>query len=437
MIKKLLKKFIPFQALQMYHKFMAYFAAFWYRNPSEKLIVIGITGTNGKSSTIDVLAHLLESAGYRVGVTSTVKFKVAEREWLNDKKMTMLGRFQTQRLLKEMVDEKCDFAIVETTSQGIEQFRHIAVNYDVVVFTNLTPEHIEAHGGFENYKLAKGKLFKHLMARSHKTVKGKHISKVSVVNIDDDHADFFLGFNADWKYGFGIEKDKMDTTLVKANDVQLGVTTTFEVNAQKFETSLPGLFNVYNLLTAITVARHFDITWQSLQQAVKNFEGIPGRMERIDSPKGVHVIVDYAYEPKALEKVYEVLNKIKKQRILQVLGSCGGGRDVARRPILGKIAAQNAEKIYITNEDPYDDDPRMIMDQIAEGAHKELGSNSQNIQIIEDRREAIRAALLEAQPGDMVLVTGKGSEQAMVVGDKLIPWDDRVVVKELIKELGV
>lgn len=435
MIKKIIKKFVPAFLLQMYHKALAVLAAVLYGFPSKKIIVIGVTGTNGKSTTIDILTRILEQSGENVGVSSTIKFKVGEKEWLNDKKMTMPGRFQLQKLLDRMVKAGCKFAIIETTSQGIEQFRHLGVNYDVAVFTNLTPEHIEAHGGFENYKKAKGKLFEHLMAMPHKRFGGTRISKVSVINVDDEHADFFLQFKADWKYGYGIDGNKMDVTMMRARDIKYGESVTFDVNNIPITTHLPGRFNIYNILAAISVAQHFGVSWNSIQKTLDTSFGVEGRVEYISKGQPFKVIVDYAHEPHAVEQLYNVVETLSHKRILHVLGSCGGGRDAARRPLLGALAARNADSVIVTDEDPYDEDPRSIMDQVAQGAYDILGKDAKNIRIIEDRREAIRFALQTAEKNDIVLITGKGSEQAMVVGDKHIPWDDRKVVREELKAL--
>jgi len=186
MVKKILKKIIPEMMIMKYHYFLAKISAFLYRYPSNKMLVIGVTGTSGKSSTCYFIAQILEQAGLKIGLTSTTVFKIGSREWLNDKKMTMLGRSQTQKFLAQMLKEKCQVAIVETSSQGIEQFRHMGINYDILVFTNLYPEHLEAHGGFENYKKAKGKLFAYLTKQKNKKLKFNNqkltIKKTSIIN---------------------------------------------------------------------------------------------------------------------------------------------------------------------------------------------------------------------------------------------------------------
>ena len=215
-ILNIIKKFIPrrlFAKLQpIYHWSLAKLAALFYGYPSNKMIVIGVTGTAGKSSTCYFMAQLLETAGFKVGMTTTTLFKILDKEWLNDKKMTMLGRFQAQHLLHSMLRNKCNVAIIETSSQGIQQFRHIGINYDILVFTNLYPEHIEAHNGFENYKKAKGVLFDYLsQCKNKKIIINKRqidINKTILANIDDEYAKYFLNFKAEQKIGFTLNKKK-------------------------------------------------------------------------------------------------------------------------------------------------------------------------------------------------------------------------------------
>lgn len=440
MIKQILKNIIPNSLLMSYHKGLALLAAFVYRYPSEKLIVIGVTGTNGKSTTVNIMSDLLEGAGFKVGITSTIHFKIAGKIIVNKKKMSMLGRFQSQKLLSQMVKAGCEYAIVETTSQGIEQFRHIGINYDVVLFTNLTPEHIEAHGGFENYKNAKGKLFKHLMTKKHKVINGKKVEKAIVVNGDDSNANYFLNFNADKKIVFGIESKENKGGMafdLKASEIQYNKNTEFNVDGVLYSMQLLGRFNIYNALAALSVVSYLGVETDSLQATLAKIKGVPGRMETIDEGQDFKVIVDYAYEPAALTEVFKLLEIIKHNKIIHVLGSCGGGRDIARRSILGKLSAKNADYVIVTNEDPYTDDPMEIINDVAKGAQNNNKVENKDLFKIEDRKEAIDYALHLAKEGDIVLITGKGSEPVMSIGTKLIPWDDRKVTRELLQNLKV
>ncbi len=442
-MKSLLKKIIPSFFIGWYHQVLAILAMLVYGNPSNKLIVIGVTGTNGKSTVVNLIGKILEEADFKVGWTSTANFKIADKEWLNDQKMTMLGRFKTQKLLKAMVTAGCKYAIIETSSEGIKQCRHLGINYDIVVFTNLTPEHLEAHGGFLNYKKAKGKLFAHLTKRKRKKIAGQIIKKTIIVNADDQNADYYLNFVADNKLTFSLNQPS-DFQVARLELTANG--TIFNLQSLVFKTNLLGRVNIYNCLAAIAVAKSQNINEEIIKTALLKYQGMPGRFEFIKtgsasrrSGQNFKVMVDYAPEPESMKHLYETLKIFKFNKIIHVLGSCGGGRDKNRQPILGKIAAQNSQMVIITNEDPYDDDPLKIINNVAEGALKagkilnQSGSARQNLFKIEDRREAIAKALSLAQEGDLVLITGKGCEQYICMANgKKIPWDDRKVVKELL-----
>ena len=467
------KKLFPQQLLVVYHFILAWLAAVWYKFPSEKLIVIGVTGTTGKTTSVYLIAKALEQAGYKVGYTSTAMFKVADKEWLNDKKMTMAGRFFTQKILRQMVKAGCEYAIIETTSQGIEQFRHRFINYDILVFTGLYPEHIEAHGGFENYKAAKGKLFEHLseckskysnekkkvqpIKNEIKKIHLERVPKIIIVNGDDKQAEYFLNFKAEEKIAYHTTRNRQHITpdnilSVIANNIAVKSNgTQFFVDGVRFNLRLLGEFNAQNALTAISVGVSQGLSLEQIKTGLEKITGVPGRFERITSPhltpnpspyqgegddlNNFTVIVDYAFEPRAVAKLYETVKLIEHNRIIHVLGSAGGGRDIARRPLLGKAAGECADVIIITNEDPYDDDPQIIIDQVAVGAAKAGKILGENLFKIIDRREAIKQALKIAAAGDVVLITGKGCEQAIcVAGGKKIPWDDRQVVREELEK---
>ncbi len=420
-MKSLIKKLIPKQALGWYHRAVGELAAVLYGHPSEKLVVIGVTGTKGKSSTVMLIGRFLQEAGEKVGWTSTATFRVGEREWLNDTKMTMLGRFALQRLLAQMVAAGCTYAIVETSSEGISQFRHRAINYDMVLLTNLTPEHIEAHGGFENYKQAKLELFKHLTRRPGKTIRGKKIDKVAVVNADSKQADEFLKISADVTRPYSLNEVSDIETL--ADD------TRFSYGGIKFSTRLLGTFNIYNIIAAITAVQEYGVSPSSCEKALTHIDALPGRMEFIQR-QPFAVIVDYAHEPASTQQLYETVKLLEPKRIIQVFGSTGGGRDIGRRAKLGELAARFCDMVIITTDDPYDDDPAEIARAVVEGAEREGGKKI----IIElDRQKAIELAVRSAQQGDVVLITGKGSEQAMVVRGRKLPWDDREVARSALK----
>lgn len=437
MLKERIRALLPESVLNSYHLTLAYLAALCYGFPSNSLIVIGVTGTSGKSSTTQFLGRLLESAGHKVGWATTVDFKVGDREWVNDKKMTMLGRFQTQRLLREMVRAGCAYAIVETSSQGIAQFRHVAINYDVAVFTNLTPEHIESHGGFENYKQAKGKLFAHTKQCAEKSYPHA-MRKMAIVNTDDEHAAYFLSFRLPHQVGFGFRATDASLPLQASyhaeNEQNTPNGTTFSVEGYPFTLHPLGHFQVLNALAAIATAHELGVSWGTLHEGVAKLAPVPGRLESIEEGQPFSVIVDYAFTPAAFTAVYETIALFKPKRLIHVTGSAGGGRDVARRAILGTMAAEHADIVIITNEDPYDDDPWEIINNVADAAKAAGKQDGVNLFRMLDREEAIQKAVDLAGPGDLVLITGKGSEPVMVVANgKKVPCDDRVSAHRALK----
>lgn len=431
-----LKKFIPEPVLAVYHFALAKLAVALYAAPANELIVIGVTGTNGKSSTVQFIAQILTELGEKVGYTSTAGFNIAGEDIVNKMKMTMPGRFALQALLRRMVKAGCTYAIVETSSQGILQYRHLGINYDVAVFTNLTPEHLEAHGGFENYKRAKGRLFAHLSARARKEIRGKKIPKISVLNADDEHSAYFGKFKADKRVYFGWQQSSQIDYWAKelAADAQGADVMVNDIPA-RFQ--LSARFQRLNALAAIATVASLGYSLPDVVAAAETLLGVPGRFERIQAGQPFAVIVDYAYEPYALKALFEAVKRAGHKRIIGIHGSAGGGRDVARRPQIGKIAAEHEDVVIVTNEDPYDEDPRAIIEQVAVGARNAGKVEGKNLLLIPDRRAAIQQAINIAIPGDVVLITGKGSEPVMAVANgKKIPWDDRQEALQALDKIG-
>ena len=423
-MKEFIKKFIPSFLINFYHFLLAFLGALIYQFPARRLKVIGVTGTNGKSTVAEMITKIFEDSnppttlplasgeraptGYKVASLSSIKFKIGEKEWPNTLRMTMPGRLKLQRFLRQAVDSGCQYVVLEVTSEGIKQYRHKFIDFDVAVFTNLTPEHIEAHGSFEKYRETKGKLF-------------QATKNIHIINIDDENAEYFLQFPAERKYTYGLNQGDVNNRNLQLN------------------LRLIGDFNIYNALAAISVGISQGIDLETCKSAVEKIKGIPGRMEEVIS-QPFKVFVDYAFTPNALEKVYQTLSS----KLVCVLGACGGGRDKWKRPVLGELAAKYCDKVIVTNEDPYNEDPIEIIDQVANGALKEIRVNprsyprkSASIYKILDRREAIRKSLELAKPGDIVIITGKGCEPSIcVTGGKKIPWDDREVAREEIKRLS-
>ncbi len=430
-----IRKIVPAPVFRAYHRVLSWLAAARYGWPSEKLIVVGVTGTNGKSTTSYLTAKALEATGAKTGCSTTALFKIGDREWTNASKMTMLGRFQLQKLLADMVKAGCRYAVVETSSQGIVQDRHRHINYDLCIFTNLTPEHIEAHGGFEKYKQAKIELFRHLARSMRKTRDGVRIEKTAVLDRMSEHAKDFVVPGLDhvvW-YGIGMGEGLNATDLKNE-----GWKTSFMVDGHRGSVDLPGQINVENAMAAIATATSLGLPLDAVLQKIALVPGMPGRYERIDEGQPFMVIVDYAYEPAALGKLFDVADRYKGDgQIIHLTGSAGGGRDVARRAVIGRLSAERADITIVANEDPYDDDPMTIINDVANAAAAAGKRDGETLFRILDRHEAIQKAIELARPGDIVLLTGKGNEPVIAGpnGTK-IPSDDRKIAREALMRLG-
>lgn len=454
---KAAKRFIPARLFRLlappYHRFLAWAAAFWYRRPSRELIVIGITGTKGKSTTVFLAGRMLEAAGHRVGWSSSLSFKVGEREWLNPYHVTMPGRFVLQRLLREMVDAGCEYAFIEVTSEAIKQFRHRHIWFDAAVFTNLAPEHIESHGGYGAYRAAKLGLFRGVAARPPKTIGGRMVPRWIAVNLDDPEAPRFLEFSVDAKYAFRILDAQfrspdapnilpLTARILDAVNVSVGPEGSrfrlAERDAGTFVTTpLVGAFNIANILAAAAATiGEPGMDREVVRNVAAATDVIPGRMEEIRAGQPFRVIVDLAHTPDSYRAVFAAIQAARREgdRIIAVFGSAGGGRDTWKRPELGRIAAEAADRLVITNEDPYDENPQDILQAIAAGARAERPDIP--IETIPDRRSAIAAALRRARTQDAVLILGKGTEQTLVLAPGPVSWDDRVVVREELAKLG-
>jgi len=408
--KEIVKKYTPKFLLKLYYFLWALLGAiiFCFPGKSKKMKIIGVTGTSGKSTTVDLITKILEEAGEDAASISSIRFKVGKKEWANKYKMTMPGRLVIQKLLSQAKKAKCKYVVLEVTSEGIKQFRHKFINFDMAVFTNLTPEHIESHGGFDNYRNEKLKLF-------------NNTKNIHVINFDDENAKYFLNVPAKQKISFSMN----DIEKVELSESY----SLFRLNGTEFIVQLLGGFNIYNCLSAIKVAEAYGVDLEICKKALEEAKGISGRMEVI-STSPIKVIVDYAHTPEQLEAVYKTFNHSagseRGESLICVLGSCGGGRDKWKRPVLGEIAKKYCKEIIITNEDPYDEDPMEIMSQVA----KTAGPKAEKIL---DRREAIEKAVALAKTGESVIITGKGSEPWMCLENgRKIPWDDRQIAREAL-----
>ncbi|MCK5059930.1 MAG: UDP-N-acetylmuramyl-tripeptide synthetase [Candidatus Pacebacteria bacterium] len=410
---RLIKKIIPKTIFSFYHLFLSWFGALWYGFPSKKLHIVGITGTKGKTTTVELANLFLEAAGYTTAIAGTLRFKIAGASERNNLKMTMPGRFFIQRFLRKAVSAKCQYAIIEMSSEGAKQFRHCFIDIDTIIFTNLSPEHIESHGSYEKYKQAKLSIAKTL-GNSKKT------KTRIVVNKDDVAAEEFLAIKADEKYGYSIKS--LDSYALTHNGLE------FTAAGTKMESGLRGEFNLYNIVAAITFAQTQGIELQVIKKALREFGGIRGRVEYVtvkaegEKKQNFDVIIDYAHTPNSLKQLYAAFDTRQK---ICVLGGTGGGRDTWKRPEMGRIVAKHCKEIILTNEDPYDEDPKKIIFDIA------AGITNKKAQIILDRREAIRNAIQKARENDVILITGKGTDPyIMGPENSKIEWDDAAVARE-------
>ncbi|MFA4880171.1 MAG: UDP-N-acetylmuramoyl-L-alanyl-D-glutamate--2,6-diaminopimelate ligase [Candidatus Doudnabacteria bacterium] len=429
MIKKLIKIFFPELWLLFYHKILAVLADWIYRFPSSRMIIIGVTGTNGKTTVCHMIRDILEQGGFRVGMTTSIDFQDGKRTWENNTKQGMPGRFRLRKLLSQMVENKCDYAIIETTSEGIKQFRHYRIDYDIAVFTNLTRDHIESHGSFKAYRQAKEELFKIVSTKE---------DGASIINLDDPNAEYFSQYQAKKIYGYGVHSERVQddrvTDQITAENIKLYPEgSVFMVRDRLYSLALAGKHNIYNALAGLCVGLTQNVPPEVIQKALARFNGLPGRLEEIQNHQGFRIFVDYAHTEDALEKVYETLKAMPHQRIIAVLGATGGGRDKKKRPELGRLAARYCDLVFVTNEDPYDEDPQEIMNQVFAGVIAGGGKTENgNCWHILDRGEAIKEAIQKAKKGDIVIITGKGCEKVMAVKDGFVPWDDREEVRKIL-----
>jgi len=431
-MKKLLKNLLPRKFLLRYHYFLAILATLYFGFPSKKMIVIGVTGTKGKTSAINFIWSCLTSGGYKTGIISTANIRIGEKEFLNEYHMTMPGPFIIQKFMAKMVKNGCKFCIIETTSEGIKQYRHIGINYDIAVFTNLSPEHLESHeGSFEKYKQMKSKMFE-MLSSHRKVLDGNEIQKVIIANKDSEHSDHFLNFKADKKITFAIN-NKADYVADNIQETNTGVDLEFPNII--FKIDILGKFIIYNAFPAIIISRLFGISDYLIAKGLKELKIIPGRMEKIDEGQNFTVLVDYAHEKESITNVLQTANnmKIVGTKTIILLGAEGGGRDKAKRPIMGELAAKMADYVIVSNVDPYEDDPKQILEDIAISCEKFGKIRGQNLFVIEDRKQGIKKSLQLAKINDVVLITGKGAEQSIVIGGKRMAWDDRKIVKEELK----
>lgn len=420
-LKSTIRKIIPENILLQYHKGKAILASKKFGNPTKDIFVIGITGTKGKSTTANFVWSVLQAGGIKTGLIGTANIRIGNKEEMNTYHMTMPSPMVMQKIFSQMKNANCKALVMEVTSEGIKQYRHLGIDFDLGVFTNLSPEHLPSHNNsFEDYKNIKLKYFKSFI----------NTGKTIVVNGDDEHSDDFLDVE-------GVEK--ITTSLGEKITSITEDFTTFVEDGFEYKIFVGGTKNVENALLAVAIGKKMGLTAEQIQAGFESLKTIPGRMEKIQtqSSQNFSVFVDYAHEEKSMDFLMTTGQKMteKKGRVIVLLGAEGGGRDPAKRPKMGRIVAQKADIVVVSNVDPYDDDPIEICEDIAVAAENAGKKRGENLFVIEDRRSGIRKCLEIAQKDDVIFITGKGSEQSMILGKKTINWDDREVVKEELEKV--
>lgn len=411
LLKRLLPAWLVRPFLPLYHRVFAWLLAAFYGFPGHRMVVIGVTGTKGKSSVSDMLFTVLHHAGYPAAVAGTIRFAIGEDSEPNLFKMTVPGRGFIHAFLARARAQGARYAVVELTSESVRQHRHRYLSLDALVFTNLQKEHIESHGGLEQYAAAKLEIGKEL-GRSPKR------PRAIIANADDPRSAPYLALPVEQQLSFSYSE---------ATDVILGPgTATFTYQDVRFSLKLPGSFSIMNALAVIRAASFVGVPLPVIAEGLAKLERIPGRTERIEEGQNFQAIVDYAHTPDSLRALYEAY----PCRRICVLGNTGGGRDTWKRPEMGRIAEEYCDAVILTNEDPYDEDPHAIVAAMAAGMKR-------TPEIIMDRRAAIAHALSLARSGDAVLITGKGTDPyIMGANDTRTPWSDAAVVREELRKLS-
>ncbi|KND51190.1 MAG: UDP-N-acetylmuramoyl-L-alanyl-D-glutamate--2,6-diaminopimelate ligase [Parcubacteria bacterium C7867-001] len=407
-IARLLPRSMYRALLSPYHYLWAFGSALVYGFPGKKLTVIGVTGTKGKSSVCEMLTAVLEAHGYKVVLSSTIRFSINGESRPNLYKMTLPGRGFLQKFLRDALDSGSTHVVIELTSESALQYRHSFTYLNALVFTNLQKEHIESHGSMEKYFGAKFSLGKEL-ARSPKR------PRAIIANADDEYGKRFLELPVEQKIDFSFA----NAQNVRSNESGIS----FEFAGMSVSLKHPGKFSLLNAIATLKAAEFLGVPLSEGAETLAAHARIPGRAERIDRGQDFLAVVDYAHTPDSLSALYDAF---KDKRKICVLGNTGGGRDTWKRPDMGRIADEACAHVILTDEDPYDEDPKKIVDEMAAGMKR-------TPKVIMDRREAIREALILAQPGDAVLITGKGTDPyIMQAGGKKLEWSDaRVVAEEL------
>lgn len=416
------RKLLPRAAVRViedgYRKSRVHIVSARYGYPARDLKVIAVTGTNGKTTVANYINEIFKAAGFTTAMFSTAVIEVKGERRINDLNATVATTAQMQQFFREARRADVDYVVLEVTSHALDQHKLATVPIECAIMTNLTQDHLDYHKTMDAYAAAKAKLF-------------AHQPRFIVLNADDEWYSYFNDYDAgEHKISYGTsEQADCRISQVKLYKKGSEARVVFDHNTKlDLATSLPGKYNVYNMTAAACAAYLMYVKLDAIQNGIANLEGVPGRFENVAIDKPYDVIVDYAHTPDALEKLLEAVKGVTKNRVILVFGACGD-RDKGKRPIMGGIAANLADRIFLTDEESYSEDPIQIRDMIREGIEQAGGSSK--MEEIADRRDAIEKAMKIARKGDVVLITGMGHEQFRIVNGERLPWNDGDVVKEL------
>jgi len=408
---------------------LAYLSAAWQGFPARKLTVVGITGTDGKTTTCNLLHSILTAAGRRAGLVTTVNAVIGQRVSETGLHTTTPDSPDVQRYQAEMVDAGLEIAVLEATSEGLAQHRVSACDFDLAVVTNITHEHLYFHGSLEAYQQAKAMLFHHLSTGHRKP----NVPKVAVLNADDDSYSYLHRIPADEQLTYSIEGD----ATITATGIRRSPTDTrFAVQSPQVDfelrTMLVGDFNISNILAATGAALTLGVPVEAIQEGIWAVKGIVGRMERIDEGQDFVALVDFAHTPNALQQALKTARTLTAGRIITVFGSAGE-RDLKKRAWMGEIGGRLADVTILTAEDPRTEPVENVLAEMARGAEKAGAVEGQSYHRIADRAEAIQFAVDLAQTGDLVICCGKGHEQSMCYGTVETPWSEHEALRAALK----
>ncbi|HAF10083.1 MAG TPA: UDP-N-acetylmuramoyl-L-alanyl-D-glutamate--2,6-diaminopimelate ligase [Chloroflexi bacterium] len=411
---------------------LADLAAEFFDHPTDRLRVAAVTGTDGKTTTVHLVSDVLEAAGLHTGYATTVDFKLADNEWQNDTRQSTQEALEIQEFCAELLVAGGTWGVLEATSHALALRKMRGIDVDLAIFTNLSPEHLDFHGTLQAYLEAKGILFEMLTQG-----RDKGVPKAAVLNADDPHWRYLADRAAGARlisYGIAALADVQATvTAADANGSRLKITAFGETVDLRLP--LVGRFNAHNALAAIGAGLAAGATLAQCRDALARARPVRGRMDRIDAGQPFTVIVDYAHTPESLEKVLALLRPLTPGKLIAVFGSAGE-RDRTKRPKLAAAAAKYADHFVITQEDPRLEDPALILAEIEAGAVEAGKQRDRDYRVIDDRTEAINAAIAAADDGDTVLLAGKGHEGSIIVGEEKLPWDEAAVARAALRARG-